>query len=1248
MLPVWSILIVLSLRCSGLTSNSCGFSSMCSCSSGQQDASAVRTIHSVACMAVPFYKFPNLPEGSINQLEVAGSKTAILEAESLAGCQVQALVLTNNRLQHVADRAFSSQWKSLTSLDLSYNQLDSVPFVALKELRSLQWINLHGNQISSLLGDWSRLRPTVATLFLGENDITEIPADPPDYESKTHHGLSQFKSLIWLNLDGNRIHKIHKQSLPTTVQTASISHNLIETFPSDLVGTLPRLQWLYLRGNHIKSIPDHKFSRRLWMEKIDLGENFLKSLPRFPFNNSICIRDINLAHNDFRTLTPESFAGLETRRIILSYNLLENLDVRAFAGIEESLEYLDFDHNNFRHIPQAVSQLKHLKYLYLSSNALSEIPDAAFNNFCSSLKAVSISGNRLTKIPTKALYNCTKLFHFNVAFNEIDEIVEDDFTNWAVNVRSLILGNNRISQLESRVFFQLKELKELSLSFNPLLHIDKEAFTGLDKLESLELSFCMDPDFNFESIFSPLVSLQWLSLDNNNIQVLPDDLFEPLTHLKYLNLESNKLRSIPNNLFNNLPELKDVRLSNNEIVFIKTGTFRLLSNLESITLSGNNIKHIQRESFEHLPSLKNLILSGNHLGHINHDAFLNLSSLGKIDLQNNQLGSLSFKYFANATGSLVLNLTKNHIKSCSSDSQTLDVEVLDLRYNRLGGVPKCLEHAVGLRKLFLDSNSIHSLEHNAFMHLVELEILSLRMNIIGTVGRKSFFGLQNLQVLDLSKNFIAQLHTSQFVSMPNLRVLNLEENRLSYLPRDVFSNTLLEMLDLSLNSFSVVPTSSISDVGITLRHLSIRSNNIEHVDITTFPDVPSLHHLDMSDNKLTILPDNVFTSLGLLQFLDLSFNPLRSNFKELFHYAQSLKHLDLSNCGIISTPHFPLPNLIHLNLSHNQIESVGKNSIQQLVKLKSLDLSHNYLDHVPAHLWMHLPNLKILNLSNNPIKELTGESFAGMQALQELTLLNLNYLNKFESESIQQLKVLSKLTLETWPKLDHFADQFCNLLSHLDQLRVLKIVFSETKVDEQLLCVTNRKIRYLEITGRNLRSIDRDAFARFTRNPDLVLSIHGTQIEELPAGLFANMYKIAYLKIDVSFNSLSHLSPEIFYGNSSGWRNVGTTLISGGLVISQNPFRCGCHLAWLGHWFRRWIRESLQSHNAPVEAVMRMYAIVKASTCVDIATGGTVPIVELPPEDSSCHASALSNAAPSKEDSVIFIVLLLFLIGFGR
>lgn len=1037
------------------------------------------------------------------------------------------------------------------------------------------------NQVSSINGEWSHIKNTVATLFLGENDITEIPNETSDHISKNQHGLRQFKSLIWLNLDGNRIYKIHKHSLPLTLQTASISHNLIENFPLDIITALPHLQWLYLRGNHIKTIPEHTFARKLWLEKIDLGENYLKTIPRFPFNNSVCIRDLNLAFNDFRMLSAETFSGLQTGRIILSYNLLENIDINAFAAIDESLEYLDFDHNNFQHIPRAVSQLKSLKYLYLSSNSISEIPDGAFENFCHSLKALSLSGNHLTRIPSETLQNCSKISHFNIAFNEIYDINENDFSNWGYNIKSLILGNNRITSLKSQIFADLKELKELSLSFNPLRIIDTDAFVGLGGLESLEISFGMDREDLPHEIFKPLTNLKWLSIDHNNFHTAPELSLDSLRELKYLNIESNKLRSIPVKLLKSSihAKLKDVRLSNNEITYIETGTFRSLNSLETILLSGNKIKYIQSESFSDLPSLNKLIISNNFLSRINHGAFCNLPSLSKLDLQNNLISEISFGYFINISNPLLLNLSRNQISSCSSDSKILTVEVLDLRYNNLVHIPRCLEQTALLNKLYLDFNIINSLEHNSFMHLTSLEHLSLQQNNIMTISRKAFFGLQNLQVLDLSRNLIGQLHTSQFANMPKLRILNLSGNSLNYLPKDIFSNTLLEMLDLSYNLFVVVPSLSISDVGITLRHLSMRSNNIEHIDITTFPDIPSLQHLDLSNNKLAILPDNVFTSLGLLQTLDLSFNPLRANFKELFHYAQSLKHLNLANSGITSTPHLPLPNLIHLNLSHNHIEAINKNSVQELSKLKLLDLSHNDLFQVPSHLWIHLPNLKTLDLSYNPIKELVIDNFYGLQNLQVLNIQNLKYLNKFESKSILQLKILSTLAMQTWPKIDHFSDQFCHMLSHLDQLRILKIHFTETRLDDQLLCIRNRKIRHLEITGRNLKFIDKDAFATFTRNPDLILKIHGTQVEELPAGLFSNMYKISYLTIDLRYNMLSYLNPEIFYGNSTTWKNVGTTLISGTTQLQKSCFHTISNKSGDQIFYIHFFANNLSNHN---------------------------------------------------------------------
>nr|CAH7754517.1 unnamed protein product [Callosobruchus chinensis] len=1110
------------------------------------------------------------------------------------------------------------------------SELQSVgqcPFTALKELRNLQWMNLHGNQISSTMGDWSHVKNTLATLFLGENDITEVIGDSERTSSRNQHDLHQFKSLIWLNLDGNRIYRIHKRSLPLTLQTVSVSHNLLEYFPLDIVTTLPHLQWLYLRGNHIKTLPEHTFSKKLWLEKIDLGENYLKTLPKSPFNSSVNVRDLNLAFNDFRMLTAESFSGLQTGRIIFSYNLLENIDIFAFKGIETSLEYLDFDHNNFQHVPAAVSQLRSLKYLYLSANRLADIPQAAFTSFCHSLKALSLSGNRLTRVPADALQNCTKISHFNVAHNDIQDIEREDFSDWGYNIKSLILANNRITSLKNRIFAELQELRELSLSFNPLRQIEADTFLGLDSLESLELSFGFDRGEIPFDIFKPLTRLQWLSVDHNELHSIDDNTFDSLSELRYLNVESNRLNSIPVKLLKPTlhSNLKDVRFSSNHIKVIETNTFRHLRDLETILLPYNQIRHIQKGSFSDLATLTKLILSNNLIESIANGAFVNLPNIEKLDLQNNQLSSISFGFFVNVSGPLHLNLSRNQINSCNADSKVVHMRVLDLRYNNFAQVPKCLEYTASLKKLYLDFNIINSLEHNGFMHLTSLEHLSLQQNNIMVVSRKAFFGLQNLQVLDLSKNLISQLHISQFANMPKLRILNLSENKLNHLPKDIFSDTLLEMLDLSYNLFSVVPSLSISDVGVTLRHLSICCNNIEHIDITTFPDIPFLQYLDLSNNKLTILPDNVFTSLGLLQSLDLSSNPLRANFKELFHYAQGLKYLNLANSGIASTPHLPLPNLITLNLSRNHIEAINKNSVQELGKLKVLDLSHNDLFQVPSHLWIHLPNLKTLDLSYNPIKELNAESFAGLQNLQEINLQHLKYLNRFESKSLLQLRILIKLSIQTWPKIDNFQDQFCHLLSHLDQLRILKINFLESKLDEQLLCVTNRKIRHLEITGRNLRAVDRDAFARLTRNPDLMLKIHGTQISELPSGIFANMHKISYLTLDLRHNMLTYLSPEVFYGNYSMQKNTETSLISGGLYISGNPFRCGCHLLWLGHWLRRWSREALHSHRAPADAAPRVHEAVRRPRCRD-RHGRQVPIVDLPPEDVACQASALSAA----------------------
>lgn len=153
-------------------------------------------------------------------------------------------------------------------------------------------------------------------------------------------------------------------------------------------------------------------------------------------------------------------------------------------------------------------------------------------------------------------------------------------------------------------------------------------------------------------------------------------------------------------------------------------------------------------------------------------------------------------------------------------------------------------------------------------------------------------------------------------------------------------------------------------------------------------------------------------------------------------------------------------------------------------------------------------------------------------------------MKKFESKAIMQLK-LSTLSLRTWPNLENFKPQFCLLLANLTKLKILQLHFEESVLDDQLTCLSSRKLKQLQISGHNLKHIDRDAFAKLTHNSELLIQITNTQIEELPAGLFTSVDKIAHLSIDLRNNLLTYLSPDIFYANATTWKNVGTTLVSG-------------------------------------------------------------------------------------------------------
>ncbi|KAG8232838.1 hypothetical protein J437_LFUL010946 [Ladona fulva] len=1010
------------------------------------------------------------------------------------------------------------------------------------------------NHISSLgeMSDWMHLKDSLTNLFLGENDLAEL------------NSFSFLSRLAWLNVDSNQLTDLPQ--LPPSLQTLSASHNLLERFPSQAIAPLKMLSWLYLRGNHIDSLPDSPLDPNIRhrLDKLDLGENFLRSLPSPMFNGSVVVRDLNLDGNHLRTIPAQAFRGTNAGRIYLSLNRLESLDERAFLGLGHTLEFLDMEGNRLTAVPKALGHLRRLKFLYLPGNRIRDVPVDSFSAFAHAIRALSLSANRLENVPRAALAECRRMSHLNLGYNRISEVGEADFARWGASLDTLLLRSNHISRLGPNAFRGAPRLRELSLSFNRIVTLDSEAFMdAAASLESLEISSGLRRDDFPAEALRPLANLLWLALDGNEFRtVLPTALY-PFTKLQYLNLDGNRFRSLPPRLFDGSVhrKLRDVRLSRNRLVSLDEETFSGLSELQTLVLSGNGLRSLSSDTFHNLPSLLTLLLSDNRISSFSPRTFSHLPSLVRLDVQRNELREFSLGAFYNVTGPVVplsLNLSQNKITGLhpGDSGGLLNVKAVDASHNRLSEAPVDFLQpmATSLRRLHLAFNRIARLDAGAFGECRRLQMLTLQHNGLASIKRGAFEGLSELQILDLSHNHLEALALEQFARLPFLRILDLSHNHIRSLPRDAFTGAPLERLDLSGNEFVSLPIGALGEIGLTLRHLDVSRNRLEHLDGTMLSQVPHLLSLGLAENRLTILPDNAFAALGVLLRLDLSSNPLRANFKELFHYLPTLRMLSLAGCGLSgSAPSLRLPALLSLDLSDNTLEDFPSTSAAGLSRLRTLTLNRNKFSAIPSSAWAMLPRLRSLEVSDNAIRVVTKDSLSPLPRLQSLQMQGLQRLERFDADSFSSLRRMSTLKVQTFPGIEKYRFRLGSVLSNVPSLRRLHVHILEPLLSDQLLRAFSPKLRELVVSGEALKVVAPEALDVVSeeRNLELAFALRGTSVSSLPSGLLAGLAAaVPHLSIDLSDNRFAALGPAALYPNDTSWENVGTRIVSDGITIN--------------------------------------------------------------------------------------------------
>lgn len=257
--------------------------------------------------------------------------------------------------------------------------------------------------------------------------------------------------------------------------------------------------------------------------------------------------------------------------------------------------------------PQAVSELKRVRYINLNGNTFSELPGRSFAE---------------TSAEELHLYNCG-----------IGVVKPEAFHN--ANIRVLNMRHNRIKVLQDGVFNNLK-LQELDLSENNLEFIQNHALADMSALSKLILNHNQLSQFQSNILMSPSYTqsrLRYLDLSNNALSFVTEHSFVILHELESLHLESNNISKIYPSTFESNKNLKHLYLGNNKLNSVD-GSVLPYRQLQTLYVQNNKLTGISAEVLDRLNGLGQIAVYRNFWKCRNYQQLKNWIKVNGVDEVN--------------------------------------------------------------------------------------------------------------------------------------------------------------------------------------------------------------------------------------------------------------------------------------------------------------------------------------------------------------------------------------------------------------------------------------------------------------------------------------------------------------------------------------------------------------------------------------------------------------------------------------
>lgn len=596
-----------------------------------------------------------------------------------------------------------------------------------------------------------------------------------------------------------------------------------------------------------------------------------------------------------------------------------------------------------------------------------------------------------------------------------------------------------------------------------------------------------------------------------------------------------------------LRNLYDLKISYCKIRYIPSMVLKELHDLQTLTIRTHNSDwsamnlELHPESFRGLTELKVLDLADNNVWSLPTDVFCPLLSLKSLNLTINRLtdiAQLGFSDWGNGASG-------TPGKACNTGLETLD----------------------------LSSNHITTIPDIGLSALRSLTTLLLQDNLLTAIADRAFVGLPALSVLNISSNRLVALPPELFQSPRALTQLYLQNNTLSVLAPGLFEGLdRLETLDISANELTST-----------------------WINRDTFSGLVRLVVLNLGHNELTRIDQNVFHGLYSLQILNLEHNIIDTIAPNAFADMKNLHALTLSHNRLKQLEAYQLGELYVLNqlfLESNMLQSVHERAFENLTNLSDLSMNDNQLTEIPTGL-QRLPHLKSLDLGKNRIAAISNRSFAGLEQLLGLRLVD---------------NLLENITRDTFSTLSsiHVLNLASNRIRHIDQsafsanptLRAIRLDNNQLE-DISSVFTSLPALVWLNVSDNRLRWFD------YSHLPASLewLDMHRNNITEL--GNYFDVRNTLQIKmLDVSFNSIGRVDEasipdsietlfinnnnlaEVASGTFLKKRNIEKVVLYGNNIrtldisafalqpvpdsrdmptfyIGDNPIHCDCHIEWL-------------------------------------------------------------------------------------